>query len=115
MKLGFLIIVILVFEMNTYGCKTVSRTDTIRTLIYTVTVTSRESEATIPFFSTVFIKFGVMIVSMQNLCTAQQQVQYRITRRCLTEKKLNELREELLNHADVLTVEIERTYPLFNY
>ncbi len=110
MKLSFLIIPILFFEIGTNGCRAVSITETSRALIYTVTVTTRENEVTIPFITNVFMKFGVLVVSMQTLYTAQQQVEYRLTCRCVSTKQLNELRDELLSQADVVKVDIERTY-----
>ncbi len=78
--------------------------------IYTVTVTTRENEVTIPVITNVFMKSGVLVLSMQTLYTAQQQIEYRLTCRCFSTKQLNELRDELLSQADVLKINIERIY-----
>ncbi len=110
MKLSFLIITILLFEIVTTGCRSVSKTETSRPLKYTVTVITRENEITIPVITNVFMKFGMLVVSMQTLYTAQQQVEYRLTCRSGSIKQLNELRDELLSQADVLKIDIERTY-----
>ncbi len=110
MKLCLLILAILFFEIGTCGCKVVSNVESCRALEYTVSVTVRENEMTGHVITSVLMKFGVHVASIQTLYTTHQQVEYRLTCWNVSKKQLNETRDKLLSEANVIRVYIERIY-----
>ena len=112
MKIGLYILLFPFVLLFLYGCN-VRHTMIVQASgetgsCYEIVIRVSENENSIGKVMDVLMKNQLIVLNIQEYYLAQQQIEYRVTGKQSSGKKIDEIKDELFNQRGVMSIDIKR-------